>query len=258
MSEDARAAVGALESAAVLFEEFNWFAKQWADAKQAADVAQYGSADPRRKLFSAMAGALRGDATPKPNPAQFLPDNHDERREHYLKMQAAGAALVKAADAYGFDTLPLITFLREFRSTDPTIPGAVDDLVEQIATRASRLADDSEGDDVAPTDASAGWPTVSDVAEVLDVPLWKISRWADNCTLRDNGKQGRARRIDPASVFEYQQARVSEPAPVSNGLAAPIELEWECVGCRWSTRAAEKPRRCPRCPGATVFTRVCP
>lgn len=47
------------------------------------------------------------------------------------------------------------------------------------------------------------WPRQADVAEKLGMTRARISQLLDDGELRDNGKAGHARRVDPQSVLDY-------------------------------------------------------
>ncbi len=55
--------------------------------------------------------------------------------------------------------------------------------------------------------ADQSWPTITQVADGLNENKGTVSRLIASGDLRDNGKIGTPRRIDPASVLEYCKAK---------------------------------------------------
>jgi hypothetical protein len=54
-----------------------------------------------------------------------------------------------------------------------------------------------------PSPDDSNWPTISEAARRFNENKGTVSRWIKPEGLRDNGKHGTERRIDPASILEY-------------------------------------------------------
>ena len=57
------------------------------------------------------------------------------------------------------------------------------------------------------SDNDAEWPTITEVANGFNTNKGTLSRWIKPGGLRDNGKKGSERRIDPLSIVEYCKAK---------------------------------------------------
>jgi hypothetical protein len=85
----------------------------------------------------------------------------------------------------------------DFSNAD--VPGIVAGLrkLESRLAAAGRAATTDDGD----------WPTVSEASCGFGVNKGTIAKWLRAGELRDNGKSGRARRIDPASILTLSKAK---------------------------------------------------
>jgi hypothetical protein len=93
------------------------------------------------------------------------------------------------------------------RDLDEELVGLVEQLdrapLSVIAARDIRSPDDRE----------TTWLTVTEAARVTGVNTGVITHAADAGQLKSNGKQGRARRIDPAGLTRWQLERANKKEP---------------------------------------------
>lgn len=126
----------------------------------------------------------------------------------------------------------------------------------------------------------SGWYSMKAAAERLgqvlgeEVEIWRITRLIQDGKVKDNGKQRRERRVDPASLLDYAAERtraadmeaeasddVEEDAEVRRRLdeaerAAVAALNWRCkrAGCGWEGQPPDDVL-CPRCRGGLEAVR---
>jgi len=69
------------------------------------------------------------------------------------------------------------------------------------------------------------WITVSEAARASACMAWKISRAADNGSLKNNGKKNRERRIDAADLALWQLRMAERPEAVESDAAVRKKLK---------------------------------
>jgi hypothetical protein len=157
--------------------------------------------------------------------------------------------------------------LRTWSGPDFTRPGFDADefrrqchVVEVAAAHAALSAPDTTGGDAKAdaTTETAGWPTVSETAEDLTIDKSRIGDLVAKGKLRDNGKTGILRRIDPGSIVQYRQALRQSNKPPKQVIAKskddrspPSGTRWRCkkAYCGWRGVVRTDQVDCPRCSG---------